>query len=124
MWLTCGLALLLSVWGAVGQGTFQNLNFEAANVPDVPAFEFGTDVLVSDGVPGWVVYTYGGEPGLMFHNNISTGGCRGRDLRPPVVLLSNPRGALHRLASALNRWATQYGGDWTNGPSPPDRGID
>jgi len=58
---------------ACGQGTFQNLNFEQANVPDVPAHQFGSDVSASDGVPGWVVYTYGGPASSMFHNNISTG---------------------------------------------------
>jgi hypothetical protein len=34
--LACGLALLLSAAGAVGQGTFVNLNFESANVQVVP----------------------------------------------------------------------------------------
>ena len=89
-WLVAGLALLLSTGGAVGQGTFQNLNFEAANVPDVPAGEFGSDVSVSDGVPGWVVYIHGAQAGLMFHNNISTGGAvvaiYGPVWRPGLIL--------------------------------------
>jgi hypothetical protein len=56
------------------QGTFQNLNFEGANVPFVPAGQFGADVAVSNGVPGWNVYIGGGRQVTMFHNNISLGG--------------------------------------------------
>jgi hypothetical protein len=64
----------LSVLGALGQGTFQNLNFEAANVPIVPAGQYGSDVAVSNGVPGWDVYIGGFPRPTMFHNNLSLGG--------------------------------------------------
>jgi hypothetical protein len=55
------------------QGTFQNLNFEAANVPDVPPRQGGDRVSVSNGVPAWTVYLGGVQQGLMFHNDISIG---------------------------------------------------
>jgi hypothetical protein len=55
------------------QGTFQNLNFEAANVPDVPPGQGGDPVLVSEGVPGWTVYIGGIEQSSMFHNDRSIG---------------------------------------------------
>jgi hypothetical protein len=71
--LVAGVALLLSAAGASGRGTFQNLDFESANVPVVPPFQFGGDVLVSDGVPGWTVYLGESQQGSMLHNNISLG---------------------------------------------------
>jgi hypothetical protein len=78
-------ALLLSVAGAAGQGTFQNLNFEAANVPIVPAGQYGGDVSVSNGVPGWTVY-FGGYPQpVMGHNDISLGGADVEILGPQWV---------------------------------------
>jgi hypothetical protein len=72
-WWVIGVALLLSVAGAMGQGTFQNLNFEQANVPDVPPRQFGSDMLVSNGVPGWTVYLGGIPQSSMLHNNVSLG---------------------------------------------------
>jgi len=71
--LAIGLALLLSLCGATGQGTFENLNFEAANVSDLPAGEYGSSVSVTDGVPGWVVYIGGNQVSSMIHNNMSLG---------------------------------------------------
>ena len=57
---------------SLGQG-FINLNFEAANVPDVPANQVGTDVSMSAGMPGWT-----GSPLIVgtdiLHNNVSAGG--------------------------------------------------
>jgi hypothetical protein len=58
-WLSAGLALLLSAAGAEGQGSFQNLDFESANLagysptpPGGPA----TSVPISDGLPNWSAY--------------------------------------------------------------------
>jgi hypothetical protein len=82
MILTLQKGLLAAVLAAAafcparGQGTFQNLDFEAANVPDVPAGEFGSDVLVSDGAPGWTVYLGGVRQGTMLHNSVSLGAAR------------------------------------------------
>lgn len=67
-------ALALLVADAPAQGTFQNLDFEAANVPIVPAGQYGSDVAVSNGVPGWDVYIGGFPRSTMIHNNMSLGG--------------------------------------------------
>jgi hypothetical protein len=56
-----------------GQGTFQNLDFEQAVVPIVPAGQGGDPVAVSSGVPGWTVYLGGIPQSSMFHNDISLG---------------------------------------------------
>ena len=74
--LAAGLALLLCVADALGQGAFQNLNFESANVPVVPPQQFGSDVSVSNGVPGWTVYLGGSPQSSMLHNNMSLGAAR------------------------------------------------
>ena len=72
-WLVAGLALLLSVEAALGQGTFQNLDFEQAKVPDVPANQGGADVLSTDGVPGWTTYIGGREVTTILHNDLNLG---------------------------------------------------
>ena len=50
-WLAAGVALLLGVVGAVGQGTFQNLNFEAASIPSGTAPLAGLSFGAA--LPGW-----------------------------------------------------------------------
>jgi hypothetical protein len=89
-WLIAGAALLLSAAGALGQGTFQNLNFEQALVPGVPAGQFGSDVLVANGVPGWTVYLGGSQQISMLHNNMSLGAAEvaiyGPQWHPDVIL--------------------------------------
>jgi hypothetical protein len=62
-------ALCLGVWHASAQGTFQNLNFEAANVPLVPTNQFGADVATSNGIPGWTAYIGGSPVTTILHNN-------------------------------------------------------
>jgi hypothetical protein len=69
-------AILVCFFGlhlVVAQGTFQNLNFESANVPPVPAGQYGDNVAVSDGVPGWTVYVAGIPQITVLHNNMSLG---------------------------------------------------
>jgi hypothetical protein len=56
-----------------GQGTFQNLNFEQALVPDIPSGQGGNIVSVSNGVPGWAVYLGGVQQSSMVHNDRSLG---------------------------------------------------
>jgi hypothetical protein len=73
LWVV-GVALLVGVAGAAGQGTFQNLNFEKANVPGVPPLQFGSDLLTTNGVPGWTVYLGGIQQTWMAHNSVSLGG--------------------------------------------------
>ena len=55
------------------QGTFQNLNFEEAVVPDVPSGQGGDPVSVANGVPEWAVYLGGIQQSSMFHNDVSLG---------------------------------------------------
>jgi len=53
--LFSGLALLLIAAGAMGQGTFQNLNFEQARVPPTPVNGYGGQVDPALAFPGWTV---------------------------------------------------------------------
>jgi len=69
----CLSLLLVSAAGSSAQGTFQNLDFEQANVPDVPAGQFGTDVSSTDGVPGWTTYIGGDQVTTILHNNDTLG---------------------------------------------------
>jgi hypothetical protein len=74
IFLFVGVRVVTASLDAGGQGTLQNLNFEAANVPDVPPLGFGTDVLVTDGVRGWNVYLGGMPQVTMPYNNMPLGG--------------------------------------------------
>jgi hypothetical protein len=67
------ILLLLGKQEGNCQSAFQNLDFESANVPDVPTNGFGTPVSVGEGMPEWTVnplYTGFG----VGHNTISLGG--------------------------------------------------
>jgi hypothetical protein len=66
------LMLVSGIESGFGQN-FTNLNFESANVPDVPAGQFGSDVSVTLGMPGWTAAPVT-APNLIGHNNFSTGG--------------------------------------------------
>src|SRR5438309_2314 len=72
----------LSPYNGESQGTFVNLDFEQANVPDVPAGQFGADVAVSNGVPGWAIYLGGFPENSMLHNNLSLGAAAAAILGP------------------------------------------
>ena len=52
-WLAAGLALLLNVAGAVGQGTFQNLNFENTTLTVTLINPWGPYYATNATVPGW-----------------------------------------------------------------------
>src|SRR6266566_6480577 len=73
----CRLLAAVPLWtlgyAAHSQGTFRNLNFEAANVQDLPPMQ-GEIVAVSNGVPGWTVYIGGSQPASMPHNTLPLGG--------------------------------------------------
>src|SRR5437867_1754207 len=60
------------------QGTFQNLDFEMANVPDIPQGQTWSDVLITEGLPGWTGYSYLGTNPIptVLHNNQSAGAPR------------------------------------------------
>jgi hypothetical protein len=73
--LVLSASILLVPRIGFSQGTFQNLNFESANVPFVPQGQPGGFVSVSDGLPGWTAYL----PGVttvnqIGHNSVSIGG--------------------------------------------------
>jgi len=73
--LVLSIVVQLMPQNVVSQGTFQNLNFESATVPIIPAGEFGSHVTVAQGIPGWTAYL----PGLttvteIGHNDLSLGG--------------------------------------------------
>lgn len=65
------------IGGAQGQGTvaFQNLDFEQASIPNVPAGQSGADVETIVGTPGWTVYAHsdGLAETTILHNNLSLG---------------------------------------------------
>src|ERR1051326_2014257 len=63
----CSLALLLAGNYAIYSQGFMNLDFEAANVQDLPYPSTGENVHISDGVPGWNVSPTAGLD-LMGHN--------------------------------------------------------
>jgi hypothetical protein len=54
--------------------SFVNLNFESANVPNVPTNQLGGLVSITLGMPGWTANPYVVEPDMIGHNNMSTGG--------------------------------------------------
>jgi hypothetical protein len=72
-WWVVGLALLLSAAGAVGQGTFQNLGFESANLSPVPAGQYGGSVFSLDAIPGWTGFLGTNQVTQVLQNNYTLG---------------------------------------------------
>lgn len=68
--LAAGL-LTVEVNTANSQGTFQNLNFESAMVPDTPPGRTGGVVSGSSALPGWIALP--GQDGEVWHNTITIG---------------------------------------------------
>src|SRR5690348_8043717 len=58
---------------ATAQGTFQNLNFESANLTPVPSGQFGGLVPITKGLPGWTGYVGTAQATQVLQNNLSTG---------------------------------------------------
>ena len=56
------------------QGTFQNLNFEAANLPVIPNGQVGGFVSSTDAIPSWTAYYGTSQTFQVLHNNFTTGG--------------------------------------------------
>src|SRR6185295_16566553 len=67
-------ALFCAVFHSHGQGTFQNLDFESANVPDIPQGQNGGFVPTNQALPGWSAYLGGNQVNEIGHNGFSTGG--------------------------------------------------
>jgi hypothetical protein len=68
---TAQAALLLT--SAHAQGTFRNLDFELANVPDLPYGQAGADVSVAEGMPYWTANIGTNTTSTMLHNNFNLG---------------------------------------------------
>jgi hypothetical protein len=69
----CILILLVGISRGYCQA-FTNLNFESANVPNVPTNQLGGLISVALGMPGWTANPYVVGPDMIGHNNMSTGG--------------------------------------------------
>jgi len=89
------IALLLGNQHGNCQGAFQNLDFEAANVPDVPSNTDGGTVTLTSGMPGWTAIPVGllGTNLVIGHNTFSAGGAvvaiEGPQLSAPAILDGN-----------------------------------
>jgi hypothetical protein len=55
------------------QGTFQNLNFEAANLAPIPAGQFGGYVPITSALPGWTGYLGSTQVTQVLQNNLTLG---------------------------------------------------
>ena len=71
---TLVLGLLAAGTGVIlAQGTFQNLNFESANVAPLPPGQDGGFVSIADGFPGWAASVGTNLQGVVLHNSLSIG---------------------------------------------------
>src|SRR5258706_10682697 len=57
----------------LAQGTFQNLGFESANVPDLGEGQSGGFVSISAAMPGWSAYIGTDQITQVLHNDYSIG---------------------------------------------------
>jgi len=64
---------LLAVFSAQAQGSFQNLNFESADLTPVPAGQGGGLVPISEGLPGWTGYLGSDQVTQVLQNNLTLG---------------------------------------------------
>lgn len=85
LWIGLGLAANSS---ALAQGTFQNLDFESANLPTISQGQFGGTVPIGDAVPGWTAYLGADHVTTVLHNNLTLGDA-GMDILGPVWLAPN-----------------------------------
>ena len=73
-WLVGGLTVLLSAAGALGQGTFQNLDFEQARIiPIVGNPLYPEAVATTNALPGWTAYIGGSPVDVVLHDDVSLG---------------------------------------------------
>jgi hypothetical protein len=87
--LVGGLALLVSASGAVGQGTFQNLDFEQATIVSDPSSPYYPNaVYASDAIPGWTPDSFLGTNDVLY-NEVTLGAAGvsilGTDGIPPAL---------------------------------------
>jgi hypothetical protein len=67
------LATCTVITSARAQGNFQNLDFESASLPSVPAGQYGGFVSFGAGLPGWTGYEGTNQTGEVLQNNLSGG---------------------------------------------------
>ena len=63
----------LSWHGSLPAAMFQNLDFEGAHLPVIPAGQFGGFVPVGDALPGWTVFVGTNQQSQVLQNNFSLG---------------------------------------------------
>jgi len=70
----CCVAASCTLWvvSALGQGTFQNLDFESPVLPLIPSGEFN-HVSVTNALPGWTVYFGTNQYDQVRYNQVSIG---------------------------------------------------
>jgi hypothetical protein len=66
-------SILLALPSAQAQGTFQNLNFEAANVPASGPEPYGTFVPIGSALPGWTAYVGVDQQTQAGYNTVTDG---------------------------------------------------
>jgi len=67
------LLVVVAACSAFAQGTFQNLDFESANLEAIPAGQYGGFVPISNAFPGWTGYIGTNQVGQVIQNNYSIG---------------------------------------------------
>jgi hypothetical protein len=82
-------ATLLAAVSAEAQGTFQNLNFESANLTPIPSGQYGGEVPISSAMPGWDA-SIGGVAVTQVLQNSSTLGGAHIDIFGPNWSSDNP----------------------------------
>jgi len=85
---TFSLAAFGFVLQAQGQGTFQNLDFESANLPYPNSPQPPTAVSFADAFPGWIGYAGINQLTTSFNNGVSGGSALVTLITPNTVSLS------------------------------------
>ncbi len=67
------LSVISATFSVRGQGSFQNLDFEAANLSPVPAGQFGGAVSSTQGIPGWTAFLGTNQLTQILQNNYTLG---------------------------------------------------
>lgn len=70
--LTILIALLILCGKSQAQG-FINFNFESANLPSIPAGQYGGEVSTADAIPGWTAYLGTNQTTQVLQNNLTLG---------------------------------------------------
>src|ERR1700722_19387750 len=71
--LTILVTMVMLVQSSEGQGTFQNLNFESANLSPTPSSGPPLYVPIASALPGWIAYTGADEVTQVLQNNYTLG---------------------------------------------------